>query len=231
MVISCYAFNVLLILRRRGCAYTSNLDTRSKPKSDGSESDPASAGSSFFAVVFALLLSPQRLLFLWNWKSALLSLILRGPIFLVATFHRGWRSAVAALLTESIFCVLTAGFYGAIVQSLRDARPEWLTAVFLTVVMPAIFQVLEYWLHLSRGTPHLIPAEIISVAVSAISALFNWYAMRRGTLLVGAEGKAFGSDLRRLPRLILGFLTVLPGKLLEYVKRAQSAMPGRGECL
>jgi hypothetical protein len=209
------------------------LGNRSAPNSNVPESKLDSA-APFLAVLFDLLRAPQRLLFLWNWKSALLSLVLRGPIFLVATIHRGWESAVAALFTESVYCVLTAGFYGAIVQSFRDAEPEWLTAIFLTVVMPAIFQILEYWLHRSRGTPHLIPAEFVSIAVSAISALFNWYAMRRGTLLVGKEGRALTSDLRRLPVLIVGFLAVLPRKAMRRFKHAGTGFlgrAGRGECL
>lgn len=141
---------------------------------------------------------------------------------------------MAALFTESLFCVLTAGFYGAIVQTLRSAEPKWLTAIFLTVVMPALFQVLEYWLHWFRGTPHLRPAELTSVVVSGVSALLNWYAMRRGTLLVGAEGRAFASDLHRLPGLILGFLAVPTRKLLRCLQRAESNFltgTGRGECL
>jgi len=56
---------------------------------------------SFFGVLLGIARSPQRLLLLWNWKAALLSLFLRGPIFLVAAFHRGWRVALAALFTES----------------------------------------------------------------------------------------------------------------------------------
>jgi hypothetical protein len=182
------------------------------------ELGPKSSGPAFFAVLGGLLRSPQRLLLLWNWKSAFLSLVLRGPIFLIASIHRGWRVAFAALFTESIFCVVTAGFYGAIVQSLRNAEPEWMTAIFLTVVMPAVFQVLEYWMHLVRGTPHLRPAEFVSVAVSALSALFNWYAMRRGTLLVGAEGRKLRSDLSRIPLLIAGFLAIVPLYLRDSIK-------------
>jgi hypothetical protein len=168
---------------------------------------------SFVGAATDLLRHPQNVLFLWNWKAALLSLVLRGPIFLVATIRRGWQAAIAALLTESIFCVLSAGFYGAVVQSLRDAQPLWLTLLFLTLVMPASFQILEFELHRMRGTPHLIPAEIVSLIVSGFSALFNWYAMRRGTLLVGGEGKAFGKDVKSLPALILGFIAVLPSTI------------------
>ncbi len=167
----------------------------------------------FGDLLYQLVLRPQQLLLLWNWKSALLSIILRGPIFFVAAVHQGWQAATAALFTESIFCALSAGFYGAVVQILKDAEPQWLTGTFLTVMMPVTFQVLEYLLHWFQGTPHLRVAAIVSLVVGAISALFNWYAMRRGTLLVGGEGSAFGGDLRRLPWLLLGFFAVLPRKV------------------
>jgi hypothetical protein len=212
----------------------SALDHNSEPEPKQSEAAASHQAVSFFDALAGLLRSPQRLLFLWNWKNAVLSLVLRGPIFLVATIHRGWQSALAALFTESVFCVLTAGFYGAIVQILRSAEPEWLTVVFLTLVMPGLFQVLEYWLHWLRGTPHLRPAEFTSIVASAISALFNWYAMRRGALLVGAEGRRFGADLRRLPRLAIGFLTALPRKSIRRFRAGSSDLfrsAGNGECL
>jgi hypothetical protein len=179
---------------------------------------------SFRYLLSDLLRHPYRILRLWNWKSALLSTILRGPIFLVAAVRQGWKAAFAALLTESIFCAVSAGFYGAIVQSLKDAEPQWLTGIFLAGVVPVIFQVLEYLLHWFRGTPHLRIAEIVSLVLSGLSALFNWYAMRRGTLLVGGEGGTFGGDMRRLPRLIVGFLAALPRKI------ATKAMNGSSKC-
>jgi hypothetical protein len=170
----------------------------------------AASGPSFFEVLFDLLRYPQRVLFLWNWKAAWLSIILRAPIFLGVTLRRGFRVSFSAVLTECLFCAITAGFYGAVVQNLRDAEPQWLTILFLTVAIPSVFQVFEFLLHRLHGTPHLKIAEFISIAVSAISALFNWYAMRRGALLVGGEGRSFGSDLRRLPGLIFAFATALP---------------------
>jgi hypothetical protein len=164
-------------------------------------------------LLFGLLRRPRQLLLLWNWKSALLSIVLRGPIFFVAGVRQGWGAAMSALFTESVFCALSAGFYGAVMQTLKDAEPQWLTGVFLTVVLPITFQALEYLLHWFRSTPHLRSAGIVSLAVGALSALFNWYAMRRGTLLVGREGSGFGRDLLRLPRLLLGFVAVLPRKI------------------
>lgn len=178
----------------------------------------AAADSSkrpFLPALAALISHPLRILFLWNWKSAWLSILLRGPIFLAATVRRGLRVTLAAVLTECLFCAATAGFYGALIQSLRDAQPLWLTAVFLTVVVPGIFQVLEAYLHWSRGTPHWRIAEAVSVAVSAVSSLFNWYAMRQGTFLVGGEGKSFGADVRRIPLLLFNFLMLLPRHLFR----------------
>jgi hypothetical protein len=172
-----------------------------------SETDDARPGPSFASKFLSLVQRPQQILWLWNWKSALLSILLRGPIFLVATARHGWKASLGAFLVESLFCALTAGFYGAMVQFLRNAEPPWLTITFLTIVMPAGFQGLEYWLHWLRGTPHLRVAEIVSVVISACSTLFNWYAMRRGTLLVGGEGASFASDLRRLPLLFFRFIT------------------------
>jgi hypothetical protein len=193
------------------------LSEQLDPKPPGESSVPAPL--SFSSAIGDLVRNPLGFLRLWNWKSALLSLMLRGPIFLVATARRGWEVSLAALATESLFCILTAGFYGAFVQTLRDAEPQWLTLIFLTLIVPAFFQVFEYLLHWLRGTPHLRIVELVSLTMSALSALFNWYAMRRGTLLVGGEGDRFGKDLRRLPRLLFNFLIAAPGWAASGMRR------------
>ena len=182
------------------------------------EQDAKGEGPLLADVLGRLVERPQQILLLWNWKSALLSLILRTPIFLLASFRRGWDAAFAAVLTESAFCAATAGFYGTFVQLVRNARPEWVTGLLITVLMPAAFQGLEYLMHRLRGTPHLRAAEIASVITSALSALFNWYAMRRGALLVGGEGGDFSNDLARVPRLIVGFVELLPRWLWDRMR-------------
>jgi len=177
-----------------------------RPEAPEVPSSPAKP--SFLRLLSDLFWHPQRVLFLWNWKSAWLSIILRGPIFIGVTIHRGFAATISALLTESLVCAATAGFYGALVQRLRDADPLWLTGVFLAFVVPTFFQTLEWLFHSIRGTPHLRVAEFISIGVSVVSSLFNWYAMRHGVLLVGGEGRSFGSDVRRLPKLLLDFVQV-----------------------
>lgn len=180
---------------------------------------------SFAALLSSIARRPQQILALWNWKNAVLSVILRGPIFLIAAARHGWQAATAAVVTESVFCAVTAGFYGAVVQTLKDAEPQWLTGIVLVVIMPLTFQVLEYVLHWFMGTPHLRVAAIVSFFVAAVSSLFNWYAMRRGTLLVGGEGTGFGNDLICLPRLLFTFFALLPRKIAGKKTAGKSVPP------
>jgi hypothetical protein len=208
-----FYFHRPFIFYSSACAILPVLDNHPQTSAGGS------APRALPEVLLEIMRRPQKVLQLWNWKSASLSVILRGPIFLVAAIRQGWAGVIGALFTESAFCALSAGFYGALVQSLKDAEPQWLTGIVLAVLVPALFQGVEYVLHLFRGTPHLRIAEIVSLILSGISALFNWYAMRRGTLLVGVEGASFGSDLGRLPRLIFGFLAVLPRRVASSAKR------------
>jgi hypothetical protein len=180
---------------------------------------------SFVATLLGLFRRPWIILRLWNWKAAVLSVVLRVPIFLAASVRGGLATAVSAVLTESAFCAAAAGFYGSIVQLFRLAQPQWLSLLLITVILPALFQGLEYVLHLMRGTPHLRLAEMVSIFVSGTSALFNWYIMRRNTLLVGREGGRFADDLARLPGLLLSFVTALPRRWLERMKSSQSQCP------
>jgi len=161
--------------------------------------------------------SRARLIALWNWKSAILSVILRVPVFAVVAIRRGPDVVAAAALTEALVCGFNAGCYAAVVQAIRNRKPVWLTALLIGVGLPAVGQVIEYSVHTWRGTPHTVPAVIVSTILAALSSLFNWYAMKRGTLLVGNEGGSFSSDLRRLPLLIGRFLLLGPRWVLRGV--------------
>lgn len=173
---------------------------------------------SFTATLLRLVRHPLTIVLLWNWKAAILSMILRGPIFLVASFRQGFAGVLLTLGTELFFCAVTAGFYGAIVQSFRLAQPQWLTILFITAILPGTLQGFEFLLHWARGTPHLRLAELVSASLSGISAVFNLYVMRRNALLVGPEGARLGSDLARLPLLLLSFITALPRRWLKLYK-------------
>lgn len=74
----------------------------------------------------------------------------------------------------------------------------------------AVVALAGIMLHGLRHTPHLKASIISSVIFTIISTLFNFYAMRRGTMAVGLGCASLGEDLRAMPRVIGGFLAVLP---------------------
>lgn len=155
---------------------------------------------------------------LWNWKSAVLSIILRVPVFAIAAARHGIEAIALAALTEAMVCGFNAGCYAAVVQVLRNRKPVWLTAIIIGVGLPALGQIIEYGVHSWRGTPHTSIAVIVSTVLAGLSSLFNWYAMKRGTLLMGEEGGSFLNDLRRIPVLLFSFLLVGPRWVLRQVE-------------
>jgi hypothetical protein len=160
-------------------------------------------------------------LVLWNWKSAIFSIMLRVPVFAVAALRHGLEAIALATFTEAVVCAFNAGCYAAVVQVIRNRKPVWLTALIIAVGLPALGQVVEYQVHLWRGTPHTRVAVIVSTFLAALSSLFNWYAMKRGAMLVGHERTSIGSDLRRFPILLAHFFWLGPRWVLERMGRIE----------
>ncbi len=148
----------------------------------------------------------ERLIHRWNWKAAFFSSLIRGIIFLLANLRAGWRAAVGAMLAEWIYRAITSGFYGAITQVLGEAEPEWQGALAAMVLLPLSSHTLEFLIHWLRHTPNLKTSLIASMSFTVVSTLFNFYAMRRGTMVVGKGAASLGQDMRSMPRVIAGFL-------------------------
>ena len=146
----------------------------------------------------------------WNWKAALFSSLIRGIIFLLANLRSGWHAAVGAMLAEWTYRALTSGFYGAMTQTLGEAEPEWQGATAAMILLPLSSHSLEFLVHWLRHTPHLKASIISSMCFTVVSTLFNFYAMRRGTMVVGKNCRTLGQDMRAMPRMIGGFLAVIP---------------------
>jgi hypothetical protein len=142
---------------------------------------------------------------IWNWKAAIMSAIYRAPIFFLTTLKAGWRPALSAMLLEGLFRAFTSGFYGAITQALRSMEPLWLAIFIISVILPGVVQGLDFIVHWIRGTPNGLTGVLVSIIVTGVASLFNWFAMRRGTLLTGGEGQSFAADLRSLPGIIVRF--------------------------
>jgi hypothetical protein len=60
--------------------------------------------------------------------------------------------------------------------------------------------------HWWRGTAVLGVSIGVSVVFTAISTMFNLFAMRDGALIVGRDRRSLGSDLMAMPRLIVLFV-------------------------
>ncbi|MEO6724789.1 MAG: hypothetical protein ABIU20_10090 [Blastocatellia bacterium] len=168
-------------------------------------------GNTVGNALLSLLRHPiENLLRQWNWKSAVLSAVMRGMLFFFANLSAGIAAALAAMAIESVFYIVVAGFYGAVTQTFRRAQPHWLATLVIMVLMPAFNHTLEFALHWAGGTRKLIGSIIASICFSMISACFHLFAMRRGAFIVGAERQTLVEDFRQLPRILFDFLTCVP---------------------
>lgn len=141
----------------------------------------------------------------WNWKSAVLSSIVRGGLFFAANLSAGPDAARAAFVTELCYRAVTAGFYGAMTQGFRRVEPAWLASLVAMALLPASGHALEWLVHWMRGTPNLAASVGLSLAMTALSTAFNLYAMRRGALIVGDGSRTLAADLASLPALMAAF--------------------------
>lgn len=151
----------------------------------------------------------------WNWKSASVSALIRGVIFLTTNLRAGGHRAVRAMIVESLFAILVAGVMGGVTQRLRDARPIAATALVIWLLLPACMVSAEAAVHLAFRTPHMKAGLISSFVMASVSSGFSWFAQRRGVLISGRNQASAAQDLRRIPALILDFLLAAPRALLR----------------
>jgi len=167
-------------------------------------------------VVAVMIRNPWDLLLKrWNWKSALLSTVIRGAIFFSVNLLGGVASALSALATEFLFRPLVAGFDGAVIELFRSARPPWGATLVVVLALPAVNHLIEIAVHWTRGTQRLGASVLASLSFSALSGLFNLFAMRRGLLIVGDGRRSILEDLRRLPLVVGAFLMAAPRFVLK----------------
>ncbi len=154
----------------------------------------------------------------WNWKAALTSSLVRGMIFFLANLSSGLSAAFGALAAEWMYRALASGFFGAMTQHISEIEPEWQAAVCVMVVLPLSSHSVEFLVHWLRHTPHLRASIAASLSFTVVSTLFNFYAMRRGTMVVGENASSFAADLRAMPRVIAGFVAAGPMWLWRAVR-------------
>jgi hypothetical protein len=153
----------------------------------------------------------------WNWKSVVFSPGLRAIIFLCVNARAGWRAALGAALVELLYRTPTAGIYGALTQAFRKAEPAWAAGVTVMILLPLVSHSIEFLVHYLHGTPKLGPSILASVCFTALSTLFNLFAMRRGVLVVGRAESSLGSDMQQIPGTILAFIIAGPIALYKGI--------------
>ncbi len=170
---------------------------------------------SLKAVFLNLLRHPiDTLVLRWNWKAAVLSAMLRAPIFFFTYLFKkdGLKLAIGAAVVQSAFRFIFGGINGAIIQSFSKVEPPWHAVLTVPLVLATISHVIEFGVQTVYDNQNNVTGKgraiAVSVLVSAISAVFNLFAMRRGALLVKDESQqSIWRDLRRMPWLALEFLS------------------------
>ena len=155
----------------------------------------------------------ESLILRWNWKAAVLSALLRSPIFFTAYLaqKQGLWIAFGAMLAQFFFRTLFGGVHGAIIQSFSKVEPAWQAVVTIPLVLAAFSHLIEFVVQTGfdslTGTHGKGKAILVSIIISIISAVFNLFAMRRGALLVKDESEqSLWRDLKRMPWLAFEFL-------------------------
>ncbi|MBV8514431.1 MAG: hypothetical protein JO260_03935 [Acidobacteria bacterium] len=169
----------------------------------------------------------QRLVYRWNWKSAVLSSLLRATLFFATNLTAGLPAAFAAMRTELVFRAVTSGFYGALTENFRGAEPPWAAAITVMILLPIANHSLEFVVHWLRGTRNLASSIVASVVLTAFSTLFNLFVMRRGALIVGEGRRSLASDLAQMPRLVGAFCLLLPRYCYRKFRERRDAGPSR----
>ena len=156
----------------------------------------------------------EAIVYRWNWKAAVLSALLRAPIFFFTYFFKkeGLKVAIGAAIAQSIFRFIFGGVNGSIIQSFRRVEPAWHAVLTVPLILAALSHMIEfvvqYFYDINVGANGKASAIAVSVIISIISAVFNLFAMRRGALLVKDESRqSLGRDLIRMPWLIFEFIS------------------------
>src|SRR6476620_2214919 len=105
--------------------------------------------------VFANLVHhPAQIITRWNWKSALMGAVVRASFYFTVYFasRESWLVTLTAVFVELCFRFITTGMAGAVVQSFRKATPEWIATAIISISLPGITHVIEFFTHYMQET-------------------------------------------------------------------------------
>ncbi len=163
----------------------------------------------------------------WNYKGAVLSGVVRAPIFLF-TYLAGRESlklAIGAAAVQFTFRFLFAGVGGTLIQGFRRVEPPWKALAAIMLMLPLISHLFEFiiqflFAYFTATQDHTDEAILRSITFSIISALFTLFAMRRNVMIVGEEeSKSLLHDVSRLPVLAFEFCAFIPNEIASFIRR------------
>ena len=155
----------------------------------------------------------------WNWKCALLSATVRSSVYLAALAHARLHSGLAIVAVEIAYVTATAGLYAGLQQLALGLRPRLLSNLAVVVGVPGLAQTLDWLTHRMIGPAAPAHATVAVCIFTLTSALFHLHVMRRGAFLTGQAGRSLADDFRRMPRLVLGFVTWPAAALTAWTTR------------
>ncbi len=169
----------------------------------------------------------RRLVRLWNWKTAVVSVVVRASIFFTVNVTSSWNSAVDAVVTECMFRAWMSGTLASLSQAFRRVRPAWRASLVMLLALPALGHGIEFTVHSLRGTDRLYASVAVSILFSMFSCVFSYWLHRRSVLIVGEGARPFVSDIVELPHAVYDLLVRKP--LRWYGVRSCSAGPADEE--
>ncbi len=189
---------------------------------------PPSHTTTLSAVLTGFVLDPRRTLVrYWNWKSAVMSSLVRGAIFFAVNVTHSLEAGISAFITELVLRGSISGFYGAITQNLSYVRPVWKSALGALILLPVANHVLEFIAHWARGTEKLWESIIASVCFTALSSLYHVFIMRRGVMIVGDGSQSLFRDLAIAPKYAVLFAASPFTAFYKYCKSRGSTKESR----
>ncbi|MEO5860201.1 MAG: hypothetical protein ABIR33_14790 [Pyrinomonadaceae bacterium] len=170
---------------------------------------------------------PGQFVKYWNYKGAVLSGVVRAPIFLITYLvgRESLRLALGAASLQFMFRFLFAGVGGTLIQSFRRVEPPWKALLAIMLILPFISHLIEFaiqalFAYFTSTQAHTDNAILRSITVSIMSALFTLFAMRRNVMTVGEEGsRSLLHDVSRLPRLVFEFCAFIPNEIASFIRR------------
>lgn len=186
----------------------SSVRSRTPPSvSQANDPLPTSLGGVLAAIIRHPLL---RLVRYWNWKSAVLSALLRASIFFSVNLTASWESGVSAALTELVYRAPVVGTLASLSQSFRRVQPAWKATLAIMVALPALAHGVEFTVHSLVGTARLYESIAASIAFSMFTSVVSYFLHRRDILVVGDGARPLLVDIFHIPGELFDILVLKP---------------------